>query len=160
MVWSPVAVNRLYQLLKYEYYKDIAIYRVIPDFVAQFGIHNDSIIRSSWENVKIADEPVLKSNTKGSVSFAREGPESRSFHLFINLKDNSRLDTIAFNKVTGFPVVAQVISGFDVIESLYSGYGAELDDKHDLINANGNTYLKKNYPKLDYIHKAYITGKK
>ncbi len=158
--WSPVAVNRLYQLLNHGYYTEIAIFRVIPDFVAQFGIHNDSTITSSWENIKIADEPVLKSNTKGSVSFARDGPETRSFQLFINLKDNSRLDTIEFNNVTGFPVVAQVITGFDVIESLYSGYGTELDDKQHLISAEGNTYLEKNYPKLDYIHKAYITGKK
>ncbi|SDQ73685.1 peptidylprolyl isomerase [Flagellimonas zhangzhouensis] len=156
--WSPAAVDRLYQLIEHGFYTDIAIFRVLPNFVAQFGIHNDSTISSSWNRVKIKDEPVLKPNTQGSVSFARGGPESRKTQLFINLKDNSpRLDTISFMDVTGFPVVAQVISGFDVAESFYDGYEAELDDKQDKIFAQGNTYLKKNYPKLDYIHKAYIT---
>jgi len=158
--WSPAAVNRLYQLIKHGYYKDIAIFRVIPDFIAQFGIHNDSTITSSWIEVKIVDEPVLKSNTKGSVSFARAGQDTRSVQLYINLKENYLLDTITMENVTGFPIVAQVISGFDIVESFYSGYGSELDDKDHLIYVQGNAYLKKNYPKLDYIHKAYITGKK
>ncbi|MBO0329832.1 peptidylprolyl isomerase [[Muricauda] lutisoli] len=156
--WSPVAVDRLYQLIKHEYYTDIAIFRVLPNYVAQFGIHNDSTITSSWNKVKIKDEPVLKANTQGSVSFARGGPETRGTQLFINLKDNSpRLDTISFMDVKGFPVVAQVISGFDIVESFYDGYKAELDDKQDVITAQGNSYLRKNYPKLDYIHKAYIS---
>lgn len=156
--WSPVAVDRLYQLIEHGFYTDIAIFRVLPDYVAQFGIHNDSTITSSWNRVKIKDEPVLKPNTQGAVSFARGGPETRGTQLFINLKDNSpRLDTISFMDVKGFPVVAQVISGFDVVESFYDGYEAELDNKQDTIFAQGNTYLKKNYPKLDYIHKAYIT---
>lgn len=156
--WSPVAVDRLYQLIEHGFYTDIAIFRVLPNYVAQFGIHNDSTISSSWNRVKIKDEPVLKPNTQGSVSFARGGPETRGTQLFINLKDNSpRLDTISFMDVKGFPVVAQVISGFDVVESFYDGYEAELDNKQDTIFAQGNTYLKKNYPKLDYIHKAYIT---
>ena len=134
--WSPVAVDRLYQLIEHGFYTDIAIFRVLPDYVAQFGIHNDSTIASSWNRVKIKDEPVLKPNTQGAVSFARGGPETRGTQLFINLKDNSpRLDTISF----------------------MDGYEAELDNKQDTIFAQGNTYLKKNYPKLDYIHKAYIT---
>lgn len=156
--WSPAAVDRLYQLIEHGFYADVAIFRVLPNYVAQFGIHNDSTISSSWNRVKIKDEPVLKPNTQGSVSFARGGPETRGTQLFINLKDNSpRLDTISFMDVKGFPVVAQVISGFDVVESFYDGYEAELDNKQDTIFAQGNTYLKKNYPKLDYIHKAYIT---
>ena len=156
--WSPAAVDRLYQLIEHGFYTDVAIFRVLPNYVAQFGIHNDSTITSSWNTVKIIDEPVLKPNTQGSVSFARGGPESRGTQLFINLKDNSpRLDTISFMDVTGFPVVAQVISGFDVVESFYDGYKAELDDKQGTIYDQGNTYLRKNYPKLDYIHKASIT---
>lgn len=159
--WSPLAVNRLYQLIKHGYFADMAIYRVIPDFVAQFGIHNDSIVFNAWETSEVADEPVLKTNTKGTLSFARGGPKSRTTNLFINLQNNSpRLDTISFMKVKGFPVVAEVISGFDVVESFYNGYSADLDTKQDSIGLQGNAYLKKNYPKLDYIHKAYITGQK
>ena len=95
--WSPIAVNRLYQLIENDYYKDIAIYRVLPNYIAQFGIHNDSTITSAWNNIKIADEPLLKANTKGTVCFARGGPESRGTDLFINLDNNSPfLDTISF----------------------------------------------------------------
>lgn len=159
--WSPAAVNRLYQLIDKQYYTDIAIFRVIPDYIAQFGIHNDSTKTSAWDNIKITDEPVLKTNTKGTLSFARGGPKSRGTAIFINLSDNSPfLDTIAFMDVTGFPVVAQITSGLDVAESFYDGYGAELDDKQDSIFINGNSYLRENYPKLDYIRKAYITEKK
>ena len=159
--WSPQAVNRLYQLIDKGYYQDIAIYRVIPNYIAQFGIHNDSTITSAWTNIRVADEPVLKENTKGTISFARGGPESRGTNLFINLDNNSPfLDTITFMNVTGFPVVAQVISGLDVAESFFNGYGAELDDKQDSIFTYGNAYLKSNYPELDFIHKAYITGRK
>ncbi len=159
--WSPLAVNRLYQLIKHGYFTNMAIYRVIPDYVAQFGIHNDSIVFNAWETSEVADEPVLKTNTKGTMSFARGGPRSRTTNLFINLKNNSpRLDTISFMKVKGFPVVAQVISGMEVVESFYDGYGADLDTKQDSISLMGNAYLKQNYPKLDYIHKAYITSKK
>jgi len=158
--WSPMAVNRLYQLVKHGYFEDMAIYRVIPNYVAQFGIHNDSLIFNNWKNSGVADEPVLKTNTKGTISFARGGPKTRTTNLFINLKNNSpRLDTISFMKVKGFPVVAEVISGMDVVESFYNGYGTQLDNKQDSISLYGNAYLKKNFPKLDYIYKAYITGK-
>jgi len=159
--WSPAGVNRLYQLIKNGYYTDMYIYRVIPGYVAQFGLQNDTLSSSQWRKIKISDEPVLKNNTKGTVSFARGGSDTRSTILFINLENNSpRLDTINFNQVVGFPVVAQVISGMDVVASFYNGYGRELDDKQTLINEGGHTYLKKNYPKLDYIFKCQITSKK
>ena len=157
--WSPAAVDRLYQLLKHGFYKDIAIYRVMPDYIAQFGIHNDSTVSSIFRKVKIIDEPVLKTNSKGTISFARGGPETRGTNLFINLKDNSpRLDTLTYLNVAGFPGIAQVTSGFDVVASFYDGYGAELNDKQDSIATYGNKYLQENYPKLDYIQKAYLTG--
>lgn len=157
--WSPLAVDRLYQLIKNDYYTNIAVYRVIPNYIAQFGIHNDSTITKAWSKVQIVDEPVLKSNTKGTVSFARGGPETRSTDLFINLKDNLPLDTISFMNVLGFPVIARVTSGFDVVASFYGEYGASLDDKQDSIVMYGNKYLKEKYPKLDYIKKASIIGK-
>ena len=155
--WSPNAVDRMYQLIKNNYYTDIAIYRVIPEFVAQFGIHNESAITNAWDAIPVEDEPVIEKNLKGTVAFARGGPKSRTNNLFINLVNNSpRLDTINFNGVKGFPVVAKITSGFDVVASFYDGYGRNLDDKQDLIIKEGNTYLKANYPKLDYIYKAYI----
>jgi len=158
--WSPAGVNRLYQLIKHNYFNGNAIFRVIPDYVAQFGINNDSTLTNAWESINVPDEPVLQPNTQGTISFARSGPETRRTNIFINLKSNSpRLDTIYYGKVTGFPVIAKVTSGFEVVESFYDGYGRDLDDKQDSISLYGNAYLKKNYPKLDYIFKAYITVK-
>ena len=156
-IWSPQAVDRLYQLIKNNYYTDVAIYRVIPDFVAQFGIHNDSTITNAWDSVAVEDEPVIEKNLKGSIAFARGGPKTRTNNLFINLKSNSpKLDTVFYAGVKGFPVVAKITEGFNVAESFYNGYGAQLDDKQDTIVSQGNSYLKARYPKLDYIYKAYL----
>lgn len=155
--WSPKAVDRLYQLIKSEFYNDIALFRVVPDFVVQFGIHNESSLNKEWANYKISDESVIEKNVEGSISFARGGKESRTTQLFINLKSNSpRLDTLDYNGVKGFPVVAKVTQGMDVVKKFYDGYGGKPATKQNEIQKDGNSYLKKNYPKLDYINKAYI----
>lgn len=159
--WSPAGVNRLYQLIKHDYFTDMAVFRVVPDFVAQFGINNDSTVTSAWRSSPVKDEPVLEPNLRGAMSFARSTEETRTHQLFINLKSNSpRLDTIHYNNVTGFPVVAKVISGMDVVDKFYDGYGSELGNRQDSINLYGNAYLRRNYPKIDYIKKAYILEKK
>ena len=155
--WSPKGVDRLHQLIKNEFYTDIALYRVVPDFVVQFGIHNDSVLNSSWRNDKVPDEPNTEANKEGTISFARSGKESRTTQLFINLKSNSpRLDTIFYNGVTGFIVVAKVTVGMNVVKSFYNGYAEKPSSKQDSIQLNGNSYLHSNFPKLDYIKKAYI----
>lgn len=155
--WSPKGVDRLYQLIQSEFYTDIALFRVVPDFVVQFGIHNDSILNKSWESYKIPDEPTLEPNVEGAISFARGGEESRTTQIFINLKSNSpRLDTIFYSGVRGFPVIAKVTKGMDVVNSFYKDYGNEPATKQDSIQIKGNDYLRKNYPELDYITKAYI----
>ncbi|TXD51005.1 MULTISPECIES: peptidylprolyl isomerase [unclassified Polaribacter] len=157
--WSPRGVDRLYQLIKNEYYQDVAIYRVVPDFVAQFGIHNDTVINTSWKNNGIKDEPVLIKNDAMTLSFARGGVKTRSNQLFINLKENHRLDKLAYSGVTGFPVVAKVIAGQENVLKFYGGYGDELGFKQDSITNFGNTFLREKYPKVDYILKAYILKK-
>ena len=156
-VWSPDAVDRLYQLIKSEFYTDVALFRVVPNFVVQFGIHNDSILNKEWANYKIRDEPVIEKNIEASISFARGGKESRTTQLFINLKSNSpRLDTLDYNGVKGFPVVAKVTRGMDVVKKFYDGYGGNPATKQNDIQKEGNSYLKKNFPKLDYINRVYI----
>ncbi|MCI2228972.1 peptidylprolyl isomerase [Polaribacter sp. MSW13] len=153
--WSPKGVDRLYQMIKNEYYTDVAIFRVVPNFVAQFGIHNDSIIQKSWSK-GIADEPVLAKNDAMAISFARGGKNTRSNQIFINLKDNNRLDTLSYSGVTGFPVIAKVIAGQENVLKFYSGYGDQLGRKQDSITKFGNVYLREKFPKVDYIIKAYI----
>ncbi|APZ44937.1 peptidylprolyl isomerase [Polaribacter reichenbachii] len=157
--WSPNGVDRLYQLIKNDYYVDVAIFRVVPNFVAQFGIHNDSLINNSWKTKGVKDEPVIQKNDSMTISFARGGVNSRSNQIFINLKENHRLDKLDFSGVTGFPVVAKVISGQENILKFYDGYGDKLGRKQDSISRFGNEFLRKKFPKVDYITKAYILKK-
>lgn len=154
--WSPNGVDRLYQLIKNDYYVDVAIFRVVPNFVAQFGIHNDSLINNAWQKRGIEDEPVIKKNDSMTISFARGGVNTRSNQIFINLKENYRLDELAYSGVTGFPVVAKVIAGQDNVLKFYDGYGDNLGRKQGEIARLGNEFLRKEYPKVDYILKAYI----
>lgn len=153
---SPKAVDRLYQLIKHDFYTDIALFRVLPKFVVQFGIHNDSLVNAAWEAYKIPDEPVLQSNDSLTISFARAGVETRTTQIFVNMKNNARLDTISYAGVTGFPVVAKVSNGADVLYKLYSDYKGDPANDQDTIYAKGNDFLRTKYPKLDYIIKAYI----
>jgi cyclophilin family peptidyl-prolyl cis-trans isomerase len=154
--WSPNGVDRLYQLIKHDFYTDIALYRVLPKFVVQFGIHNDSILNNRWSNVKLKDELVIKSNDSLTISFARGGKESRTTQIFINMKNNPRLDKLDYGGVKGFPVIATITNGMETVQKFYADYGPKPAKEQGQIYAKGNTYLKEKYPKLDYIKKAYI----
>ena len=148
---SPLAVDRVYQLIKSGYYTDIAIFRVIPNFVVQFGIHNDTAMNRIWKD-GVPDETVIGKNTTGTIAFARSGPKTRTTQLFINLKSNSpRLDELESGGVVGYPVVGKVIGdGMNVVNSFYSGYARNVPNQGK-IREEGNAYLKREYPKLDYI---------
>jgi len=155
--WSPAAVDRLYQLIESGFYEDIAIFRVVPDFVAQFGIHNDSSLNNAWKKYKVPDEPTIKENFRGTISFARGGKESRTTQLFINLKSNSpRLDNINIGGIKGYPGIAEITSGIDVVDNFFDEYKERPSRRQDSIQMRGNAYLKKNFPELDYIITAYI----
>lgn len=152
--WSPQAADRLHQLLTHHFYDNMLFYRVVPDFVVQFG-NTDTTVYKKWEKFKVSDEPVLKSNLKGYVSFARAGKDTRGNDLFINLKDNARLDTVHYEGVTGFPVLGRVTNGMEAVEALYSGYGNKTMDVYDSLSPNRKKYMAL-FPKLDSIKKAYI----
>ncbi|WP_264521305.1 peptidylprolyl isomerase [Flavobacterium sp. N1994] len=152
--WSPQAADRLHQLLTHHFYDHQLFYRVVPNFVVQFG-NIDTIITKKWEKFKVPDEPVIQSNLKGYVSFARAGKETRGNDLFINLKDNIRLDTIAPEGVRGYPVLGYVTQGMEVVEKLHSDYGNKTMDVYDSLSSNRKKYLEL-FPKLDSIKKAYI----
>ena len=127
-------------------------------YVVQFGIGNDKEVNFFWDKRPVADEPVKTGNLKGTISYARDGIASRTTQLFINLKDNYKLDTIDYNGLCGFTPVAKIISGFGVIESLFAGYGFEPANHQDSVMIYGNAYWKKKFPELDYIIEATITG--
>lgn len=153
---SPKGVDRFYQLVEHHFFDKTVFYRVVPNFVAQFGII-DSTKTALWKENKIPDESVRDSNLKGAISYARAGKESRHDHLFINLKNNQRLDTVMASGVKGYPPFGTVIKGMDVVESLYSGYSNETMAKVDSLNY---TQLLQAFPKLDLINKVYILKNK
>ncbi|MGB5553393.1 MAG: peptidylprolyl isomerase [Flavobacteriaceae bacterium] len=151
---SPKAADRFYQLVKHSYFDDVLFYRVNPGFVVQFG-SSDSIKRQAWDNVKVPDEKTVQSNTRGTLSFARGGKDTRSTDLFINLGENSRLDTLYYQDVTGFPSFGEVTQGMSVVESLYSGYSDAVMQDFELMIRDRDSFLIK-YPKLDKVEKAYL----
>lgn len=154
--WSPKGVDRLYSLIKNNYYTDMAIFRVVPNFVAQFGIHKDSTINKAWNNFTLKDEPVIIKNDSMSISFARGGANTRTTQIFINLKNNHRLDTLNYGGAKGFPVVAKVTNGFNNVLKFYDKYGDKLGFRQDSIQKYGTSYINRKFPGIDFIEKAYI----
>lgn len=153
---SPHAADRVFQLIKHGYYDNATFYRVVPDFVAQFGT-TDTILTKPWKSVVIPDEKVIQGNRRGTISFARHGKESRDVELFINLSDNAVLDTVNIDGVIGFPTFGNVIEGMDVVDKLYSGYGEKTMTDRNLYLNRGLFF--KTYPKLDLIKEAYLIEK-
>jgi len=152
--WSPKAADRFYQLVKHRYFENGVFYRVIPEFVAQFG-NSDTTNLNAWGKFKIPDENVILGNTIGTLSFARSGKETRGTDLYINLKDNSRLDTLNYNEVIGFPAFGKVVNGLNVVHEIYSGYEGTSAEKLDILYADRLKYFEE-FPKLDTIQTAYV----
>lgn len=150
--WSPLGAGRVFYLFNNNFYEGARFYRVIDHFVAQFGDSGEAALDSIWNDLPIRDEPVRKSNRRGTISFARSGARTRTATLFINLVDNTRLDSLDAGGVVGYPPLGRVISGMDVIDSLYSGYrGAPM--RTDLTART----LAKEYPRLDSISSTRVT---
>jgi len=154
--WSPLGADRLYQLLMTHFYDNNGIFRVQKGYVVQFGICDKKEVNAFWDRQIIPDEPVTKQNLQGTLSFARDGINSRTVQLFINLKDNLKLDTVNFNGLRGFPPVAKVISGYEVIERLFGEYGFEPAKFQDSVMVQGNEYLRHHWPLIDYIREAVL----
>jgi len=152
--WSPAAADRMYQLLRHHYLDKALFYRVVPGFVAQFG-GADTVANQAWQKHVVGDEPVRKGNTRGTLSFARSGKDSRSNDLYINLADNQRLDTLAYSGVQGFPAFGWVTSGMPVVDSLYGGYSERTLEQLDMMYRDRRQFIRM-FPRLDQIRKAYI----
>ncbi|HJU69284.1 MAG TPA: peptidylprolyl isomerase [Gemmatimonadaceae bacterium] len=147
--WSPRGADRFHALVDTGYFTDIAFIRVLPGFVAQFGMHGDPAVNRRWER-PIPDDPVVQSNRRGTIVFATSGPNTRGNQFFINYSDNTRLDGM------GFSPFGRVVEGMSVVDSIYSGYGEMPDQSR--VGAEGNAYLKREFPRLDYIKSARIVG--
>lgn len=155
--WAPLGVDRFYDLVRNNYFDSVAFHRVVPNFVAQFGIHGDPAVNVAWRGSGIPDDTIRVVNQRGTLSFARSGPNTRSTQLFFNLVDNTpRLDRL---NDFGFPPIGQVIDGIEVLNRLNSEYSSpELAEppQQDSISRLGNAYLRRKFPRMDYIKKARI----
>jgi cyclophilin family peptidyl-prolyl cis-trans isomerase len=157
--WSPYGVDRFYFLVSHGFYDDTYFFRVVKGFVAQWGIPGTPAVTRAWRRRPIPDDPVVRSNQRGTISFARGGPRTRSFQLFVNYRDNARLDTL---NGFGFPPIAQVVAGMNVVDSLTSAYGEGpprgTGPSQDSIDAAGNAYLVRKFPRLDRIITARVVA--
>lgn len=141
--WAPLGAARFREIVDENVWKAARFFRVVPNFMVQWGIPGNADTAADWKENQIMDDPVVKSNTRGMVSFATSGKNSRTTQVFINFSDNSNLDGM------DFAPFGKVIEGMDVVDKIYSGYGEEPDQGR--IQNDGNKYLKKEYPRLSYI---------
>ena len=153
--WAPLGADRFFNLVKYGYFNDTRFFRVVSGFMAQIGIHGKPDMNTAWREARIADDPVKKSNLRGFVSFATAGPGTRTTQFFINFADsNSRLDGM------GFAPFGQVVSGMEVVNALYAEYGEGAPQgrgpHQGRIQYEGNAYLVRDFPQLDYVKEATI----
>jgi peptidyl-prolyl cis-trans isomerase A (cyclophilin A) len=153
--WAPHGADRFYNLVKNGFYDGSRFFRVISGFMVQFGINGNPSIAARWEDANILDDRVTQSNQPGYITFATRGPDTRTTQVFINYGNNRGLDS------QGFAPFGRVISGMQVVNALYSEYGEGAPQgqgpSQGLIQSQGNAYLIKQFPKLDYIKKATIT---
>jgi peptidyl-prolyl cis-trans isomerase A (cyclophilin A) len=155
--WAPQGADRFYNLVKSGYYDGVRFFRVIGGFMAQFGIHGDPKVAAQWHDADIPDDPVRQSNTPGMVTFATAGPNTRTTQVFINFGNNSALDK------TGFAPFGRVVGGMPVVNRLYAGYGEGAPEGHGpeqgRIESEGNAYLERQFPKLDFVRRATIVAR-
>jgi peptidyl-prolyl cis-trans isomerase A (cyclophilin A) len=145
--WAPLGAARFEELVKDGFYNNTAFFRVVPNFIIQFGIAAEPRMTKKW-NKPIKDDQPVRTNSYKSLAFATAGPETRTTQVFINLRSNQILDK------QGFAPFALVIEGMEVVEKLYSGHGEGPDQQR--IERQGNSYLKASFPRLDYITRATI----
>ncbi|MHC4451492.1 MAG: peptidylprolyl isomerase [Planctomycetota bacterium] len=146
--WAPRGADRFYNLVKLGFFDGARFFRVLPGFVAQFGLNGNAKVNAAWRSATIEDDPVKESNTMGMVCFATAGPNTRTTQLFISLGNNKRLDA------TGFAPFGKVVYGMDAVKKLHAGYRDRPDQQ--LIQLEGNAYLQREFPNLDYIEHAVL----
>jgi peptidyl-prolyl cis-trans isomerase A (cyclophilin A) len=151
---APLGADRFYNLVKNGFYDGTRFFRVISGFMVQFGIHGDPAVSAVWRNARINDDPVKGTNSPMTITFATGGPNTRTTQVFINFGNNAGLDK------QGFAPFGRVIEGQDVVKKIYAEYGEGAPrgkgPDQGRLQMEGNAYLAKDYPKMDYIKSATI----
>lgn len=152
--WAPKGADRFYNLVKNGFYDNVRFFRVISGFMVQFGINGNPSVMAHWRGAPITDDPVTQSNKRGYITFATAGPNTRTSQVFINFNNNTQLDGM------GFAPFGRVISGMDVVDKLNPEYGEGAPrgrgPDQGRMQQEGNAYLAKDFPRLDYVKKATI----
>jgi cyclophilin family peptidyl-prolyl cis-trans isomerase len=154
--WSPKGADRFYNLVRLGFFDDVRFTRVVPNWIAQFGISGDPAVNAVWRETPIPDDPPFKqTNARGTVAFAFKDPNTRTTQVFISLTDNKRLDA------QGFTPFGRAVEGMDIVDKLNSEYGEKSGGgiragKQGPLEQGGNAYIDHEYPRLDYILHATI----
>jgi len=147
--WSPRGVDRFHNMVKVGYFNDIAIFRAVPNFMFQFGLHGEPSVNKQWTESRIKDDPVVGvSNLPGTLCFAKTGaPNSRSVQMFVNLGQNVPLDG------QGFTPFGKIVQGMDVVRAINTEYGENPrgEDVQGKMKREGNAYVLKRFPRIDLI---------
>lgn len=147
--WAPVGADRFYNLVKNGFFSNAAFFRVVPNFMVQFGLSANPAVNKAWQNANLRDDPVKESNKRGYITFAQtSAPNSRSTQVYINFKDNTFLDS------QRFAPFGEVVEGMDVVDKITSQYGETPDQGK--ITDEGDGYISKNFPNIDKIKSARI----
>jgi peptidyl-prolyl cis-trans isomerase A (cyclophilin A) len=147
---APRGADRFYNLVRAHFFDGVKFFRVVPGFVVQFGISGYPAVSSAWRPAVITDDPIRTSNIRGSLTFADAGPDTRTTQVFINLANNSSLDS------QGFAPFGKVTKGMSVVAKLYGGYGESAAAAQQQIQTQGNAFLKAHFPKLDGVITARV----
>jgi peptidyl-prolyl cis-trans isomerase A (cyclophilin A) len=154
--WAPRGADRFYELIQKKFYDGARFFRVVPRFVVQFGLKGDPATDRQWNAMTIPDDPVKQNNVRGTLTFAMAGPATRTTQIFINLQDNISLDSM------GFAPFGKVVTGMEIVDQLFKGYGdappGGAGPDQSRIRQEGNEYLERSFPRLDYIKGAKITA--
>ena len=149
-IWAKRGADRFYNLVKIGFYDDVCVFRVEPKWVVQWGLKGIPTVDAAWLPAAIKDDVDRQDNGIGYVTFANSGPNSRGTQIFVNVVDNST--KLSKRRFAPF---GKVVDGMDVVRSFYAGYESSPPNQQK-IRTDGNDYLAREFPELDWIHRATI----